>query len=156
MLRSIIGKNVHSRLNIRKCVATLKGAFFGMLLNGTRVFLELLLLYEKKKLLIHRSIWLMLLILGILIPIIISNAPEKEVEIIDDNGYINEYYESLNETNCEIEVVFNCEVDSGYIMVAFMIVAANCFQKKVVIFMVTIIRFRQHFSLMVRLTVTRY
>ncbi|MEG1608818.1 MAG: hypothetical protein RR348_03020 [Clostridia bacterium] len=77
------------------------------------------MLYEKKKLLIHRSIWLILLILGIFIPVIISNAPKKEVEIIDDNGYINEYYESLDETNCEIEVVFNCYVDSGNIMVAF-------------------------------------
>lgn len=77
------------------------------------------MLYEKKKLLIHRSIWLILLLLGIIIPLIISNAPEKEVEIIDDNGYINEYYEYLDETNCEIEVVFNTDVDSGYITVAF-------------------------------------
>ncbi len=77
------------------------------------------MLYEKKKLLIHRSIWFVLLLLGIIVPIIISNAPSKDVEIIDDNGYINEYYESLDETNCEIEVIFNCEVDSGYIMVAF-------------------------------------
>lgn len=77
------------------------------------------MLYEKKKLIIHRSIWFVLLLLGILIPIIVSYAPYKEVEIIDDNGYINEYYESLDETVCEIEVIFNCEVDSGFIMVAF-------------------------------------
>ena len=77
------------------------------------------MLYEKKKLLIHRLIWFLLLLLGIIIPIIISNVPSKDVEIINDNGYINEYYESLDETNCEIEVIFNCEVDSGYILVAF-------------------------------------
>ena len=77
------------------------------------------MLYEKKKLLIHRLIWFFLLLLGIIIPIIISNVPSKDVEIINDNGYINEYYESLDETNCEIEVIFNCEVDSGYILVAF-------------------------------------
>lgn len=77
------------------------------------------MLYEKRKLLIHRSIWFFLLFLGIIFLINIFNPPEKEVEIIDDNGYINEYYEYLNETNCEIEVVFNCDVDSGYITVAF-------------------------------------
>lgn len=77
------------------------------------------MLYEKKKLLIHRSIWFILLLLGIIIPIIIVNAPSAEVEIINDNGYINNYYESLNKTNCEIEVIFNIEVDSGYITVAF-------------------------------------
>ncbi len=77
------------------------------------------MLYEKKKLLIHRLIWFILLLLGIIIPIIISNIPSKDVEIINDNGYLNVYYEYLDETNCEIEVTFNCEVDPGYIEVAF-------------------------------------
>lgn len=120
MLRSGIGKNVHSHLNIRKCVATLRGAFFGVFLNGTRSFIcEVFMLYEKKKILAYRLICLALLLLGIIIPIIISFASEKKVEIIDDNGYINYYNESRNETSCEIEVIFNCEVDSGYINVAF-------------------------------------
>ncbi|MDE6442494.1 MAG: hypothetical protein K2L12_07090 [Clostridia bacterium] len=77
------------------------------------------MLYEKKRIITHRSIWLILLLLGIIIPTIIAYAPPKDVEIIDDNGYIINYYESLNETNCEIEVIFNTNVDSGYITVAF-------------------------------------
>lgn len=99
---------------------TVGNAFFSALPIGSALFyLEVFMLYEKKKLLIHRLVWLALLLLGIIIPIIISNSLKKEVEIIDDSGYINAYYESFNETNCEIEVVFNREVDSGYIMVAF-------------------------------------
>lgn len=77
------------------------------------------MLYEKKKILIHRLIWFILLLLGIIVPIIISNLPSKDIKIINDNGYINEYYEYIDETDCEIEVIFNCKVDSGYIMVAF-------------------------------------
>lgn len=77
------------------------------------------MLYEKKKILIHRLVTLILLILGIIIPIIIANIPAKEAELIDDSGYINYYYEDLDSTSCEIEVVFNCTVNSGYITVAF-------------------------------------
>lgn len=33
-IKEWIGKNVHSHLNIRKCVATLRGAFFGALSMG--------------------------------------------------------------------------------------------------------------------------
>lgn len=77
------------------------------------------MLYEKKKLLIHRAIWFTLLLIGIIIPIALTNAPTDNVEIVDDNGYINYYYESLDKTNCKIEVTFNVKVDSGYITVAF-------------------------------------
>ena len=77
------------------------------------------MLYEKKKLIIYRSICLSLLVLGIIIPIIISTVSKNNLKIIDDNGYINDYYEYSDKTDCEIEVVFNREVDSGYITVAF-------------------------------------
>ena len=33
------GKNVFSRLYMDKCVVTLRGAFFGVFLNGTRFFI---------------------------------------------------------------------------------------------------------------------
>ncbi len=75
--------------------------------------------HEKKKILIHRIIWLSILILGIIIPIIIKFAPAKNVNIISDNGYINNYYEYLDETSCEIEVVCDKNVDYAYITVAF-------------------------------------
>lgn len=38
MLRSDICKNVYSRLNIGKCVATLRDAFLSVFLNETRFF----------------------------------------------------------------------------------------------------------------------
>ena len=80
------------------------------------------MLHEKAKLLVHRLIWFFLLLLGITIPIIMllsAGTSSEEIEIVDDSGYIDEYYESLDETCCEIEVVFNCEVNSGYIWIAF-------------------------------------
>lgn len=78
------------------------------------------MIYEKKKMLIYISISFVLLLFGIIIiPIIIANAPSQETEIVEVNGYINGYYESLDKTDCEIEVVFNTNVDSGYITVAF-------------------------------------
>lgn len=74
------------------------------------------MLYEKKKILIHRLIWLAILVFGIITTIIVATP---KVEIIDDNGYLNNYYESINESKCEIEVTFNRNVSSGYITVAF-------------------------------------
>ncbi len=77
------------------------------------------MIHEKKKILIYRIIWLSILILGIIIPIIIKFAPAKNVNIISDNGYINKYYENLDKTSCEIEVVCDKNVDYAYITVAF-------------------------------------
>lgn len=77
-------------------------------------------MYEKRKLITHRIIWAFLLLAGIIIPIVaLFYTASKEVNVVDDNGYINNYYESLNRTECEIEVVFNTNVNSGYITVAF-------------------------------------
>lgn len=88
------------------------------------------MIYEKKKLMVRRIIWAVVLLLGIIIPVIMSGVSHNNVEIIDDNGYINEYYESLNETSCEIEVAFNREVDSGYITVAFYDINGQLLSKK--------------------------
>lgn len=72
------------------------------------------MLYEKKKILAHRLIWLGLLILGIIIPIILLNLP---LEIIDHNGYMNEYSNGISDI--EIEIVFNRKISSGDIWIAF-------------------------------------
>lgn len=77
---------------------------------------------ERRKIMIHRLIWGFILFLGIVIPIIISNElsnKDQEPKIINDNGYINNYYEYINESECEIEIIFDCDVDSGYATVAF-------------------------------------
>ncbi len=72
---------------------------------------------EKTKLLIHRIIWGVLLLTGILV--LTVNPPTKAVEIVNDSGYINNYYAALDETSVDIEIEFNVAVDSGDITVAF-------------------------------------
>lgn len=50
ILRSGIGKKVCSRLNIRKCAATLGSAFFGVLLNVTHFLIkEYIYVIRKEK-----------------------------------------------------------------------------------------------------------
>lgn len=77
------------------------------------------MLYEQKRIRIHKVIWLILLILGFIIPFIITLNLTKATEVVAKNGYIIEYDESLNKTDCEIIVKFNRKVESGYIKVAF-------------------------------------
>ena len=77
------------------------------------------MIYEKKKLLIYKLISFALLLLVVFIPIIkICNKP-KDAKIIKDNGYINYYYEYLNETVVDMEVTFDNEVSSANITIAF-------------------------------------
>lgn len=65
-------------LMLGKCVAALRGAFFGVFLNETRFFIEVKhMLREKKFILIQRFIYFGLLIIGIIIPIIIAFAAEN-------------------------------------------------------------------------------
>lgn len=77
------------------------------------------MLYEKKKLLIHRLVWGILLLAGILTPIIVATVMNENVKMLDSDGYINYYYESTNQTSCEIEVTFNSDINYGNITVAF-------------------------------------
>lgn len=73
---------------------------------------------EKKKIQIHRWIWAIVCLFCLLFPSMID-ALQPELEIVDSNCYIQEYYESLDETSCELEVTFNREVYSGDVTVAF-------------------------------------
>lgn len=80
------------------------------------------MLYEKKKIWKHRVICLaLLLVFLIIIPSCISSTPKnvEEIEIVEDNCYIEKYYEYTDTTSCKIEVQFNTDVDPGYITVAF-------------------------------------
>ena len=76
-------------------------------------------MYERGKLTFRKIAWTVLMLLGIIVPIILANLPQDPVEIVDDDGYILHYYESLNDTTCEIEVTFSTEIESGYITVVF-------------------------------------
>lgn len=72
---------------------------------------------EKKKLLMHRLIWLSLTIFVILLPIIISVFQPK-LELLDSECYVD-YYESIDTTSCDITLYFNREVNSGYATINF-------------------------------------
>lgn len=56
-----------------KCVAALRGTFLRRVSREARFYcLEENMLYEKKKILIHRIVWGILLAIGILVPVILA------------------------------------------------------------------------------------
>lgn len=61
---------------------------------------------EKKKLIIHRVVWLGFVLLGIFLPSIVEYFKPK-LEIVDYECYVEEYYEYSNETSCDVEITFN-------------------------------------------------
>ena len=73
---------------------------------------------ENSKVAFHRIFWLCVTLLILVIPHIIK-ACQPKLEIIRDDAYIVDYYESLNETACSVEVEFNRAVSSGYVEIAF-------------------------------------
>lgn len=82
------------------------------------------MLFEKKKLLIHRLIWGIAFAVSVIAVIamiiaLIKPEPETQIELVSDSGYILEYWEYLEETECEIDIVFDGEVDSGTLTVEF-------------------------------------
>ena len=77
------------------------------------------MVYEKVKLLIRRLFWTIALCIGVIIPVALG-VSQSSAQIIDDSGYLSEYYESLDESMCEIEVVCDSkDCSSGYVTVAF-------------------------------------
>ena len=108
-------------LALGKCVATLRGAFCSVFLNGTRFFIvtEVVMSHEKEKILTQRIIWFIILLIGVIITVAIATTHPGYAKMIDSNCYIGEYYESLDSTTCELEVTFDTEVSSGYVTVAF-------------------------------------
>lgn len=73
---------------------------------------------EKTKALVHKLIWFGILLLIIFIPII-ANAAQPQLELVNDNCCINEYYTYLDETSVDIELEFNRNVSSGYATIKF-------------------------------------
>ena len=75
---------------------------------------------EKFKIRFRRVFWAIVLIASVVIALIcFQPVKTEEVKLVGDDGYITEYYEYLDETNCEIEAEFNVPVNSGYITVSF-------------------------------------
>lgn len=103
-----------------KCVAALRGTFLRRVSRETRFScLDENMLYEKKKILVRRIVWGILLAIGIVVPVILALQPVEEATLINDKGYVTEYYEFTDMTDCEIEVTFDREVSSADIVVAF-------------------------------------
>ena len=73
---------------------------------------------EQKKLIIYRVSWFIILILAILIPLII-NVAQPKLDMVDDHGYIDYYYTSLDETSVRMDIEFNRDVNSGYVIIRF-------------------------------------
>ncbi len=75
--------------------------------------------HEKKKILIYRIALSVLSLLSIIITIIIACSQPKEIKIINDNAYLSDYYVTLDESVCEVEITFNTKIDSCYITAVF-------------------------------------
>ena len=73
---------------------------------------------ERIKMHLHRMIWLGLCLLLISLPFIV-NAMKPELELVDEEVIIENYYSSLNESNVSVQLKFNRDVDSGYVTISF-------------------------------------
>ena len=77
------------------------------------------MLYEKKKLLLYRVVCGCLFLLSVIIPVIIFTLPPSDINLIDDSGYLVNYWDYIDESECEIEIFFDGNVDSGSLLAEF-------------------------------------
>lgn len=73
---------------------------------------------ERQKIKFHKYGWFFIILLIIIVPIIITSS-QPELEIVDDNGYIDYYYEYIDETSVDIYITFNRNVNSGYATIKY-------------------------------------
>lgn len=75
---------------------------------------------EKKFIWANRIVLFVLFLVCIFTPAIYDTFTQTdELTIVSNEGYITEYYESLDTSDCEIVVTFNESVYTGNIVVAF-------------------------------------
>lgn len=74
--------------------------------------------YEKTKITTLRVIFLVLFLASCILTVV-SCKPVTEFEIVSDEGYLNDYYEYSDESECTITAEFNESVDEGSITVTF-------------------------------------
>lgn len=82
-------------------------------------------MYGKTRILVHRVVCTVALFIGIIVPIIMYANATTGFEIESDRGTIKDYYEYIDSTNCEINVVFNKNVYMCSITVAFYDINGN-------------------------------
>ena len=73
---------------------------------------------EGKYIFINRIIAIAVTVVCIIVIIAIS-TPKSEAAFVDDNGYIESYYESLDSTTCEIVLKFDKNVNGADATVSF-------------------------------------
>lgn len=113
---------------------------------------------ERKFILANRIVWFVLCLICFIIPAIYGSiSTSKNLKIVSHNGYILEYYESLDTSDCEIVVTFNESVYSGDIVISFMIAATICYQLNPYSFLLPIqtTHFPKRFILMEKWTVMK-
>lgn len=73
---------------------------------------------EKKNILIQRVVFTLLLAICIIVALAMTFSSPKPAKIVDQNGYVD-YYDSLNDSTCEIEIICAEDVQGSNITVAF-------------------------------------
>lgn len=72
----------------------------------------------KTKLMIRRTVWGLIVLLGIPISLLMINAAPTDLVVLDSNCDV-EYSEYGDYSTCDIEIKFNAPVNGGYATVAF-------------------------------------
>ncbi len=87
---------------------------------------------EKRFIRINRIIFLAILILNVFLPIILSSF-QTELELLDSSLYC-EYDNYTGYSNCEIELIFNKNISSGYVTIYFYDASENLIDLKTAYF----------------------
>ena len=76
-------------------------------------------MYGKTRILVHRIICTVALFIGIIVPIILNATATTGFEIVSDSGRVIDYDTYLRSSKCEVTVIFNKNVDTCGLTVAF-------------------------------------
>lgn len=79
---------------------------------------EKIMSVERKSILISRIVCGIILFFNILIPVLLITIP-KTAAIVDDKGYVNDFYEYSDTSYCKIVITFDKKVSSCYATINF-------------------------------------
>lgn len=82
-------------------------------------------MYGKTRILVHRIICTVALFIGIIVPIILNATATTGFEIVSDSGRVIDYDTYLRSSKCEVTVIFNKNVDTCGLTVAFYDINGN-------------------------------
>ena len=87
-------------------------------LRNTLFILEGVKMSAKTKLMIRRTVWGLIVLIGIPISLLMINAAPTDLVVLDSNCDV-EYSEYGDYSTCDVDIKFNKPIDSGYATVAF-------------------------------------